>query len=94
MQIQKEVELSRCPHCDSEDIHVTVWGTQGFIRDIGLSMPVDAIELWDDDAIDIWDEITGMIQVDGFAQSRCRDCGTECTFQHDEEKGWKVHLSV
>lgn len=94
MQVRKEVNLSRCPNCESQDIEVRIWGTEGFLAEVGLSMPVDAIELWDDGQVEVWDSITGMINVDGFAQSRCRDCGTECTFQHDKAEGWKVHLSV
>lgn len=94
MQVRKEVSLSRCPNCESDDIEVRIWGTEIFLAEVGLSLPVDAIELWDDEQVEVWDSITGMINVDGFAQCRCRDCGAECTFQHDKVKGWILHFAA
>lgn len=80
----------RCHRCNGQLNIEKTWGTEGFVRDIALSMPADVIEIWTPENIRTWDSVLGMTDIEGFAQLRCHDCGFTYTMQHSVLRGWKT----
>lgn len=78
--------LDRCHACGGSVSLIHMRGTEKFVREIALSMPlVGSIEVWT-----LSPEMSRLLDMDGFAILRCHTCKATYTLHHTLNEGWEV----